>query len=407
MHYDPPVSEDSVADTAFVRVVRVLGATLVAACMAGAVVDGQQSTGKPPAAAPDTSKPATNTDSTKVPGAREPATLEARLDRQRAATERALFASDDPLPVTLIADFKAVNRDRDPESTRTFPGTIVVPGRLGGEDRIDVQLRTRGHSRRMSATCTFAPIRLVFTGKTAGTVFAGHKALKLGTHCRDVESYEQYVYREYAVYKIFNRITPRSFRARLAAATYVDVASQKPLTSRAGLFIEDDDDVAKRLDGQITELEGMTFAHVDAEAMALVGLFEYMIGNTDMSLLKLHNIKVVRAASGTAYPIPYDFDYSGVVNARYAVPSKPLGLGTVRERLYRGPCLTQEKLTPLLTRLTALHDDMLAVYDHVPSLDPGYSKDARGYLEQFFKTIQKPADAKRAFIDGCDKRPTM
>ncbi len=225
MHYDPPVLEDSVADTAFVRVVRVLGATLVAGCMAGAVVDGQQSTGKPPAAAPETSKPATNTDSTKVPAAREPATLQARLDRQRAATERALFASDDPLPVTLIADFKAVNRDRDPESTSTFPGTIVVSGRLGGEDRIDVQLRTRGHSRRMSATCTFAPIRLEFTGEDRRDACSpGTRRLKLGTHCRDVDSYEQYVYREYAVYKIFNQITPRSFRARLAAATYVDVS---------------------------------------------------------------------------------------------------------------------------------------------------------------------------------------
>ena len=134
MHYDPPVLEDSVADTAFVRVVRVLGATLVAGWMAGAVVDGQQSTGKPPAAAPETSKPATNADSTKVPAAREPATLQARLDRQRAATERALFASDDPLPVTLIADFKAVNRDRDPESTRTFPERSLCP--VGSEEKI-------------------------------------------------------------------------------------------------------------------------------------------------------------------------------------------------------------------------------------------------------------------------------
>ena len=332
-------------------------------------------------------------------------TAEKRLERQRSAMERALFASDEPLPFTLIADFKAVNRDRNPESTKVFPATLVVAGRNGGEDRIPVNIRTRGHSRRMSTTCTFAPIRIEFPEKKAnGTVFEGHKSLKLGTHCRDADSYEQYVYREYLVYKIFNRVTARSFRARLASATYVDVSTNKPISSRAGLFIEDDDDVARRLGGETTELQGMTFSHVDMEAMTLVGLFEYMIGNTDVSLLKLHNLILVRSSTGIVYPVPYDFDYSGVVNARYAIPAAALNLATVRERLYRGPCLTQEDLTPFLTRLGGMRENIMSLYDTVPALDNGYRKDARSYLDGFFKIIEKPGDAKRAFIEGCNRK---
>jgi len=319
--------------------------------------------------------------------------------------ERALIASDEPLPFTLIADFKAVNRDRNPESTKVFPATLVVAGRNGGEDRIPVNIRTRGHSRRMSTTCTFAPIRIEFPEKKAnGTVFEGHKSLKLGTHCRDADSYEQYVYREYLVYKIFNRVTARSFRARLASATYVDASTNKPFSSRAGLFIEDDDDVARRLGGETTELQGMTFSHVDMETMTLVGLFEYMIGNTDVSLLKLHNLILVRSSTGVVYPVPYDFDYSGVVNARYAIPAAALNLATVRERLYRGPCLTQEDLTPFLTRLGGMRENIMSLYDTVPALDNGYRKDARSYLDGFFKIIEKPGDAKRAFIDGCNRK---
>ena len=53
-----------------------------------------------------------------------------------------------------------------------------------------------------------------------------------------------------------------------------------------------------------------------------------------------------------------------------------------------------------------MRDGVLALYDQIPNLDAGYRKDARGYLEQFFKIIEKPGDAKRAFIDGC-KRGTM
>jgi hypothetical protein len=148
----------------------------------------------------------------------------------------------------------------------------------------------------------------------------------------------------------------------------------------------------------------MTFSHVDMETMTLVGLFEYMIGNTDMSLLKLHNLILVRSSSGITYPVPYDFDYSGVVNARYAVPAQALNLATVRERLYRGPCLTQQDLAPFLTRLGGMREDIMSVYDGVPELDAGYRKDRRSYLDGFFKIIEKPGDAKRAFIDGCNRK---
>ena len=76
----------------------------------------------------------------------------------------------------------------------------------------------------------------------------------------------------------------------------------------------------------------------------------------------------------------------------------------MRERLYRGPCLTQEDLTPFLTRLGGMRENIMSLYDTVPALDNGYRKDARSYLDGFFKIIEKPGDAKRAFIDGCNRK---
>ena len=46
---------------------------------------------------------------------------------------------------------------------------------------------------------------------------------------------------------MYNRLTPASFRARLAMIDYVD-DSGKPIISRYGFFIEDIDDVASRND---------------------------------------------------------------------------------------------------------------------------------------------------------------
>ena len=128
--------------------------------------------------------------------------------RRVQAESRRLFATTEPLEFTLTADFKAVNRDRNPTSTKTFPATLALGD--GSAATMPLEIRTRGHVRRMPRTCSFAPLRLEFQAQhVAGTIFEGHKALKLGTHCQDDDLYEQYVPREYAAYRIFNLLTPR------------------------------------------------------------------------------------------------------------------------------------------------------------------------------------------------------
>jgi hypothetical protein len=331
---------------------------------------------------------------------------EAMAARRRAAERKPLFAEAEPLPFTLIADFRAVQRDRDPESTKTYPATLVVKRSDGSDVSIAMRIRTRGHSRRRPTTCTFAPLRLEFEGDTAGTPFEGQRNLKLGTHCRDVKEFEEYILREHAVYRMFNLLTPRSFRTRIGTATYVDANSKKPIGVHPTLFLEDDDDVARRLEGRTAERR-VLFRQVDLETITLLTVFAYMIGNTDMSLLLQHNIILVRMKNEVLHPVPYDFDYAGVVNARYALPDKQFGLTSVRDRLYRGPCRTAEELEPFFERLRGVRAEALAVWDAVPGLDPNYVRRAKDYLEEFYELIDRPRDVKRAFIDRCGNRAGM
>ena len=167
-----------------------------------------------------------------------------------------------------------------------------------------------------------------------GTVFEGVGSLKLGTHCAGDQEYEQYTLREYLAYRIFNLFTPRSFRARLAKATHVDSSTGKTLAIRYAMFIESEADVARRLEGRVVQLPRTLFRDLDPETLTLMMLFEYMIGNTDFSIFALHNVRLVQDQARVLYPIPYDFDLSGVVNARYAVPDRQLPIATVLDRLY-------------------------------------------------------------------------
>ena len=149
--------------------------------------------------------------------------------------------------------------------------------------------------------------------------------MKLGTHCRsDVSLFEQYVLREYTVYRLYNLLTPYSFRARLVRATYVDTVKNKTVDTRYAMFIEDDDDVARRMSGRISDRLGLLFRNVDADTILLMTLFEYLIGNTDMSMKLQHNVRIVETPANVVYPVPYDFDYSGLVDTSYAVADTKL-----------------------------------------------------------------------------------
>lgn len=322
-------------------------------------------------------------------------------ERKREAERRRLFRSDEPLEVTLTANFRAVMRDRNPKSVKTFPATISFPGPDGATKTIALRIRSRGHSRRDPRTCSFAPLRLEFDkATTKGTVFDGHGGLKLGTHCRG--GAQEVILREYAVYRMYNLLTPNSFRARVAKMTYIDAATGKQVAAEAGLFLEDDDDVAKRMEGRIITLENAIFPRLDQDTLSLMMLFQYMIGNTDFSIIAHHNVRLVETRELRRYPVPYDFDYSGFVDSGYGAVSNLLPITSVRDRYYRGPCRTAVEWQPYLDKMRAAKPEFLAVLDSV-GFKESYRRSARSYLEEFFRTIDRPGVFKRELIDNCAK----
>jgi hypothetical protein len=334
----------------------------------------------------------------------EPAVLQARREE---AQKRPLFQDEEPLPFTLTADFKTINKDRNPESTNKYPGVLSTTDARGREAALHVQLSPRGHFRRMARNCEFVPLRVEFDKKEVeGTVFDGQSSLKLGTHCQDDKSYEQYVLREFLTYKLFNLITTQSFRDRLARATYVDAKSGKTLNTRYAIFIEEDNDVARRMGGRIVDLPRLQFTDVDPATLRTMMLFEYMIGNTDYSLYAMHNVKVVQDPTKTLYPVPYDFDLSGFVHPPYAIPDRRLGIASVLDRLYRGPCGTADEFEAIAAKFRAKQADMIALIENMKDLDNRAKAESKDYLESFFRSISQNS-LKKSLVDGCKPKPTM
>jgi hypothetical protein len=325
---------------------------------------------------------------------------------RQVAEQRPLFASEEPLSLSLVADFGQVQGDREPNGERTYPATIVLSQGAAAEKSIPVRIRTRGHSRLKRDFCTFAPLRIEFPSDPVGTVFEGQKKLKLGTHCRDTGDYPEYTLREYPVYRMLNLLTSNSFRARLTEVRYVDAKNGKT-SVRGGLFIENDDDVARRMEGRISDSTGVNAVSYDLGMTMSTTMFAYLIGNTDVSIRSLHNIRAVLKPDGKRYPVPYDFDFAGVVEAPYAEPNPMLLIGSVRSRLFLGPCQPPAVLNIYLSRMRAARERLLGIYDSAPMLSPKYRVKAKNYLDGFFNRTADAAGVKRAFIDGCGAQPYM
>lgn len=319
-----------------------------------------------------------------------------------------LFADDTVLDVTIEAPL-SVLMDVRPDKAY-LDGSFVYTEANGTERRLALKLRTRGNYRREKDHCNFAPIRLNFgKAEVEGTLFDGQDKLKLVTHCQNNEvKYEQYVLREYLAYRMLHELTPKSFAVRLMRITYFNLEDEKSRT-KLGFVIEDDKAVAKRNGMKLVKVGLVTREFLEPEQESLIHVFQYMIGNTEYSVMRkepekdcCHNVDLMAPKGESLYtPLAFDFDFSGFVNAQYAQPNPRYKLPNVRVRLFKGRCQYDEQLK---STIQYFHDKKDALYQIIDEQDllTRVSKSGAGkYIDAFYGRIAEPAGVEKWLIGKC------
>ncbi len=313
-----------------------------------------------------------------------------------ASNEFGLFSSDETLEIFLKTDLKRLIKAKSKDDYQE--GEIIVAGKT-----YPIRLRSRGNNRLEN--CSFPPITLNFK-KTQfeDESFEQLKKLKLVNVCNMQKTYEQYILREYLIYRAFNIMTNKSFKVRLLKISYIDSKDKMKTVMRYGFVIEDQYMMAKRLDGVIVKSMGLKDQSTNREHMVMLSIFNFLEGNTDWQVARLHNLKLLRINKITEtapYVIPYDFDYTGMVNASYAIPSPILGIETLRERLYWGKCYPIDDIQKAINKFIDRKEAIYELYQNFELFDKSSLKQSIDYLDSFYTIIENEKKWTYYFIDKC------
>lgn len=320
-------------------------------------------------------------------------------------TTEGLFNAEDLLQIKLTGKLKELLNDRVSADPQPFPFRLSYTNEQGIETVIPVEVRTRGHFRRMKANCTYPPLLIKFPnqGPQVTTVFRDQKKLKLVMPCDG----DEYIVREWLAYKIYNLITPKSFKARLVKIQLSDERNTKTANPVFGILLEEEDQLAERNNANVVETK-LRPQQTEVNTFLTMAVFQYLIGNTDWSVEYLQNVKLLEPKSGSLpMAVAYDFDHAGMVGAPYAQPAEELQLSSTRERRYRGYCITDLSIFhSVLEEFNRVKPDIYKLYTDCKFLDERYKKSTLRYLDEFYATINNAKAWQREFAYPCDKNGT-
>jgi hypothetical protein len=263
-----------------------------------------------------------------------------------------------------------------------------------------IQVKLRGNFRRLN--CSFASMTFDFSDESKKSKLSNLKELKVVVPCEWGSDDEQWVIKEYLVYKIFQLFTDRSFRARLVRFTFDDNSDSIKSYKQYGFLLEDVDDLAKREDCREAGKEKIMTEETNRQHTTLVNLFQYMVSNSDWNVPARHNIKLIipkDSPIAKPYLVPYDFDYCGAVNALYAEPAPNLGIEKVTDRLYMGFPRTKEELKTAISLFLEKENDIYKTINDFPLLKKKPKEEMLAFVQGFYTIIKDESNIEKIFIE--------
>jgi hypothetical protein len=322
--------------------------------------------------------------------------VSAGLHAQSTSPATSIFdelSNNEVLEMEINTDLTQLKAQKKTNEYQT--ATLSYTDAAGQAKQWNIKIRSRGKFRRR--ICVFPPLKLNFNKTELQKAnMKKDDEIKLITHCVDGPDGKEFLVREYLIYQMFQLISPVAYRVHLAQVRYQDSKSKQKINGW-GIIMEDESTLAKRSGGKFCDNcysyppDSLNLAQVHAAT-----LFEYMIANTDWSIPMVRNMKMLKMANGQkAMMIPYDFDFSGMVNASYAVPDVNYKLTSVRDRIFLGVAKTDAELAETFELFKSKKQAMIDTIKGCKTLSAAGRSDMVNFLESFFDAIKQPLRRKQ------------
>src|SRR6266542_821077 len=279
------------------------------------------------------------------------------------------FLEENILNVTLTTDIsKLLNQKMKKDYYQKAVFNCKLPD--SSEVSEEIQINARGIFRR--SYCFMPPLKLNFHNSIPSKLYSLN-SLKLVCPCKTSALNEQYLLKEFLIYKIYNLLTEKSFRVRLLRLTYQDSREKKKPFTGYAFLVEDVDAMAKRNRCKEWKNGKIYTENTQHDQMTMVAVFQYMIGNTD---------------------------YAGLVNTDYAVPDPLLGTESVLQRVYRGFPRTMSELQAVFDIFNKQKENVYSLIKNFEPLSAQNKKEMIYYLDDFYQTINNQQQAESIFVDN-------
>jgi len=318
-------------------------------------------------------------------------------------TTKPLFSagSNDVMELELQADWSKIN---DPslnslttKHLSTSSGTLRYVNSNGTTVSLNVTVNGRGKSR--FDFCAFRPLKIDFGSTQSGNIFAGHKKVKLVTHCGNhpvnswilggsPEVQRNRLLSEYYFYEVLEQLDTSALSTRLARITYKNPDGSVHLTEYA-FWREREDDACQRCgwedESDDNDIPGLS---PDSKSVFQTDMVEYFVYNNDYAATQGHNAIVCEDNANNGFYIPYDWDLTGVVRPEY---SKNNGI-SYKQNSQNYANWLGGTTPPIRTRVQGWNivdqaSDMRTILDN-SLLQPAGRKHMLGWFDQYIRVLR-------------------
>jgi len=308
------------------------------------------------------------------------------------------FSENKVFEITLEAEFDSIVNSK--KFGNYLKGKIFFTDKNDVQKYCSIKVKQRGKYRRK--VCDFPPLRLKFEKEMLNSMNLNpnFNKLKLVSHClNDNYKSKENILREYLAYKFFEFHSEKHFRVHLVKIKYRYLPEKYIRFERYGILLEEENNLAHRMNGKISNSLHCTINKIKTEDLQINAMYQYMIGNSDWDPVKVRNIKLIQKDSLDLLDIvPYDFDFSGLVNTSYAVPNPNFKLKNTRDRVMISKFKSEEELKNTATFFLNKKETVMEFCKNFTVLSKASRRDIKKYLSEFYEILEDEELMKSAFL---------